>query len=251
MNHVEKDIANLLAKFTTSNAFIRKSSILCNIDKTTINEKVLINYREIPHIPIISIEYLVSDEYKSVVANHKIILLLHSLEGLADKSRYSKLKDELKTILGKKSTVEKYKPHVYGILKDYFFDYHTKFDFEILPLLEVNEMEFLDKITKTRDWYSHYLNYDHKPERLKYGSDMIIYFYILFFCIRAFIIDQIQVGFDETKLIEHFYTIHDWILDAKYKKDSPLKSKAYNINKRIKQMVEMFGKAHNKSSNDT
>ncbi|NMB32727.1 MAG: hypothetical protein GX992_00585 [Clostridium sp.] len=249
VNNEVRDITNLKAKYSTSITFLKEASILCNIDETTITEKVLANYRRIPHMSISSIEYLISNKYESVIADHKIVLLLHSIEGLTDKNIYSELRAELKATLGKKSTVEKYKPHIYGILKNYFFNYHRRFDFGILPLLEVNGMEFLDKITKTRDWYSHYLTYENKPERLKHGLDMTIYFYIIFFCIRAYLIDHIQVNFDEARLIEYFYTIHDYILDVKYKKDSPLKSKVYNINKGIKEMVVMFEKVQNKESN--
>ena len=39
---------------------------------------------------------------------------------------------------------------------------------------------------------------------------------------------------------EYLYTIHDWILEIKYNKNAPLKSKTYRINRSMREMEEQL-----------
>lgn len=44
----------------------------------------------------------------------------------------------------------------------------------------------------------------------------------------------------EDNVKEYLYTIHDWILEIKYNKNAPLKSKTYRINRSMREMEEQL-----------
>lgn len=235
-----KDISNLLIKYNTSEIFFKESLLLCNIDSNIINETVLKNYRQIKQTPISSLQYLVSKDYESVITNHKITLLLHIIEGLVDSSLRPSLKRELKSKLKTEEKIGNFMAATYHICKHYFFNYHRKYKFDILPLLKVSQNEFLRILTDTRNWYSHYFDETQKLDRLNDGKEIMIYLHIIYFTIRLFLMDSIQVECDESRIREYYYMLHDWILEVKYGKSNPLKSNTYKINKSLKELENLF-----------
>ena len=240
INNKKQDLSNLIVKFNTREEFIKPEMVICNIENSSINETVLNKFRNINKHPIYSLEYLVSKEYKHVVMNHKLTLLLHVMEGLADRSVLRQLEDELRNLMGTKNLIGKFKASSYNILKNNFFKYHKKFDCGIFTLLDVDEMSFLEKITDTRNWHSHFYDESKKKNRLKKGDDMLYYFYIIFFAIRIYLIDSLGVSLNEEKIKEYCFMLHDWVLTEKHKKNEPLKSKTYNnveSRKTIEQII--------------
>ena len=235
-----KDISKLLIKYNTSEIFIKESLSLCDIDNTTINEAVLRNYRQIKQTPISSLQYLVSKDYESVVINHKITLMLHIIEGLVDSSFIPSLKRELKSKLETKDTIGIFMAAAYHICKHYFFEYDRKYEFDILPLLKVSQNDFLRILTDTRNWYSHYFDETKKPDRLDDGKEIIIYLHIIYFTIRLYLMDSIHVEYDESRIREYYYMLHDWILEVKYGESNPLKSNTYKINRSLKELKNIF-----------
>lgn len=238
-NKENKDITNLLVKYNTHTIYRKESFCLCDINSTTINESVLKKYRKINRIPISTLQYIVSEDYKSVITNHKITLMLHIIEGLVDRNLLPSLKQELQRKMNKKD-IGDFMAATYHICKSFFFNYHRKYKFDILSLLKVNQNKFLRILSDTRNWYSHYLKETQKPERLVDGVDIVIYFKIIYYVIRLFIMDAIQVKCDYGRVSEYFYIMHDWILEVKYAKSDPLKSNTYNINRAMKEFSEFM-----------
>lgn len=230
INFEEQDITKLIVKFNTRKEFMRPEMSISNIDSATINETIIQSFREISQKPISSLQYLVCEDYKYVVADHKITLLLHVMEGLADRSLLKGLEKELQGIIGTQDTIGKFKASTFSVFKDHFFKYQREYKCDIFHLLQIDEMEFLGIITDTRNWNSHFLDEHKKPDRLKGGNEIIIYFFIIFFAIRIYIVDRLQVTLDEEKIKEYCFMIHDWILTEKLGKNEPLKSKTYNSN---------------------
>ena len=143
--------------------------------------------------------------------------------------------NELKAKWNTKKSIREIKVASYYMCKNYFFNYHRKYKFDILKLLKVSRKRVLDIITDTRDLYSHYLEDKDKKNRLKKGPEMAIYFNIICYVVRTYLIDQIKIKYDEERLIEYYFTLHDWILDIQEKKGQ-LKSKAYKMNEEFSKI---------------
>ncbi len=237
INTREQDLTSLIVKFNSRKEFMRPEMAICDINSSTINEAIIKKFRTINVYPINSLQYLVSEEYKYVVANHKITLLLHVMEGLADRSILKELELELQSIAKTEDRIGKFKASAYNIFKSHFFKYQREYECGIFSLLKVDEMKFLKEITDTRNWHSHFYKETKKSSRLKKGVDMIFYFYIIFFSIRIYLVDGLGIILDEKKIKEYCYMLHDWILTEGLKQNEPLKSKTYN-NVIIKKALE-------------
>lgn len=233
VNNLAKNLCDLQTKYFTDDRFCKEYYSTCDVNIATMNDIVLDKFRQIKQIPIASMQYLVSRGYKSVVPDHKITLMLHVIEGIVEKRMLCKLHGKT-DIKGGIKGASNY------LCQNYFFKYQEKFDCEILQLLQVTENRFIKNIWDTRDWYSHLLNSDQKPDRLKKGSDMIIYFEILMYAARLLIMDLLEVPYDESKIAEFYYVIHDWLQDVFGKKNQPLKSRTYRNCKSIEEAMIML-----------
>lgn len=233
------DISQYAGKFDTWEYFIKNNLAVCQINKDTINEKVLQKFRSLKQMPLYSLQYLVSNNYKSVIINHKITLLLHIIDGLISDSKINPMKKEIISRFNIHNNIGGYKPKAYFLCKNYFFKYHIKYNCEILSLLKVNEYEFVEVIADTRNWYSHFLADNNKTNRLRDGAEMLTYFEIIYYAIRLYFINQIGVSANEEWIKEYFYSIHDWILEIKYNQKKPLKSQTYKILEGFKEMRKM------------
>ena len=95
-----------------------------------------------------------------------------------------------------------------------------------MELLNITHYQFLRMIIDTRNWNSHYLR-DKKPYRLKDGKDTAIFFEIICYMIRLNLAMDFGVQILEENVKEHYYAIHDWILQILYNTDEGVKSKTY------------------------
>lgn len=175
-----------------------------------------------------SLQYIVSETYDPVVQDHKITLLLHIVEGIVDKGI---IKRELTEAIKRYSIPPNALPGeyfgaAYHIFKKYFFNFHRKYNCGILHLLGKSQHSYLQTITDTRNWYSHLFDESKKPERIKNGTDMMIYFEITYYARRLMIMDDFGVKPKEDAIKEFYLSVHDWIAKA-YKRDVPPKSIAY------------------------
>ncbi len=244
------DISKYVGKFDTWEYFVKNNLAICQINEDTINEKVLQKFRNLKQMPLYSLQYLVSNNYKSVIINHKITLLLHIIDGVIPDSMISSMEKEMISRFNIRNNIGGYKPKVYFLFKNYFFTYHEKYNCEILSLLKVTEYEFVEIIADTRNWYSHFLADNKKTNRLKDGAEMLTYFEIIYYAIRLYFIKQIGVSANEEWVKEYFYSVHDWILDIKYNQQKPLKSQTYKILEGFKEMRRMI-EALTEDTNET
>lgn len=225
------DIDNRVRKYKTSKQFLKNNLVLCDITSETITEDVIVKLRKINQLPIYSLQYLISETYDHVIVNHKMTLLLHVIDGLYDDSRKQMDKQKIreKYQASRNGKIGDYMAAVYWMCSNYFFHYHRKFGCDIMPLLKVTQYEFLERLSDTRNFYSHFLKENQKELKIKRGTDFVIYFEIVCYMIRLAIIDRIGTKVDEENIKEFYYTVHDWILAIVYDRNDPIKSKTYRM----------------------
>ncbi len=231
VNGVEQGLTSRLRKYSTDQNFAKSNLIISDIGIHSINEAAIERLRQMKQLPLSSMQYLLSDYYAHVITNHKVTLLLHALEGISQKQWINSLEQELRSKYSCEFSRDKrigdYFKYAYYLCTKYFFKYHRKHGCGILPLLKVNQFQFVKQITDTRNGYSHFLQHSQNSLQLEYGGDMVIFFYIIIYAMRLLIIDELGIPSNEQYIKEAYFAIHDWILDVKYDKKEPLKSESY------------------------
>lgn len=242
-NGEDEDISQRVGKFHTSSIFIKHNLVICDISANTITEQKLLHFKQVNQMALYSLQFLVSESYEHVITNHKMTLLLHVVQGIYDDSRCLQDKQAIKNkypaATGK---VGDYMASVYWLCNEYFFRYHRKYGCGILALLEVNQYQFLCKLTDTRNWYSHFLAATKKPLRIRNGREFIIYFEIICYAIRLAVIETLGGKPEEERIREFYYTVHDWILEICYNKSEPLKSQVYKDAQSLKIFKEKIAR---------
>jgi len=225
----EIDISTWVSKYNTRSDSKRLDLLLCSIDNTTLNESVLRALKSIPEIPLYSLQYLVSETYRHMISDHRITLLLHVIDGMVQKAESARGESDWKKKYQNRiqGRIGVYRPTVYFLCSNYFYIYHRKYNCEILKLLKEDQFSFVETITDTRNWYSHFLGKEKKPHRMRNGVEMQIYFEIIYYTIRLMCLNRLGITPDNTSIKEYFYTVHDWILEIKYNRKDNLKSRTY------------------------
>ena len=223
------DISKWVLKYNTRNDLERSDLLLCAIDSATVNENRIRALNSIPDMPLYSLQYLVSEVYRHTISDHKITLMLHVIEGMVLEDESTQGGSEWKKKYGHKSDgkIGRYRSAVYYLCSRYFYAYHRKYNCEILKLLKKDQFSFVETITDTRNWYSHFLGVEKKPYRMHNGIEMQIYFEIIYYAVRLMCLSRLGVMLSEDRTREYFYTVHDWILKIKYNREDDLKSKTY------------------------
>lgn len=245
INGCEQDLSDKVDKYQTNSNFKNINLVLCCINAQTVNKSIVSKLRELNQYPLYSLQYLVSENYKSVITDHKITLLLHVVEGMVDKKDPREVIDYFGIQPNEK--LGGYFASAYHLCKSFFFKYDEKYEAEILPLLidadikessKDKELKFIKSMVDTRHWYSHFLNTSEKQSRLKEGDEMLIYFEIIYYALRLLVIKELGLELDEGKIKEFYYTVHDWILKVLYNKDEPLKSITYHLGKEWESFMD-------------
>lgn len=236
------DQAELIRKYHPSEKYGQLLAT-CDINEGSISSAAIQGLRTLNKMPLYSMEYLMSRDYDDVNITHRLLLLLHIMEGLVSDQQRQSVVQDLKKLMYPSDKKRKYKVAVYYIFKRTFFYYHRKYNCEILPQLGLTRRTFLNRVTDTRDWYSHFyeLNENQHPE--KSGRNMLYYFEILFFTTRLFINQQLGVGLKERNIGESYYRIHDWIAETKAGRTDAFKSWAYSLSTMMSGMqtkIETF-----------
>lgn len=241
------DINERVGKYKTSKQFLKNNLVLCDITSETMTEDAIVRLRKINQLPIYSLQYLISETYDHVIVNHKMTLLLHVIEGLYDSSRKKTDKKDIydKYPASRNGTIGNYMAAVYWLCSNYFFCYHRRFGCDIMPLLKVTQYEFLERLSDTRNFYSHFLKENQKELKIKKGTDFVIYFEIVCYMIRLAVIDRIGITAEDENIKEFYYTVHDWILAIVYDRDNPIKSKTYQTAKVWDEFQEFIKKLEN------
>ena len=226
-NGILIDTSQWVGKYRTRQDFFRQDLFISDLNNKTINQFAIDKYRNKQKTAISSLQYLLSEDYSCMISDHRITLLFHIIDGICDfdKTRSDKLLSEMinkyNLTLNEKQ-LGNYIAKVYDISKECFFYYHRKYNCEILKLLKVSQYEFLRVITDTRNWNSHFLH-NKKPDRLKRGTEIVIYFEIVQYMIRLKIAKEICAEVKEENVKEYYYIIHDWILKVLHGKEDALK----------------------------
>ncbi len=230
------DLSDFIGKYDTWEYFIKSNLVICPISEDTINESVLHGYRNLKQMPLYSMQYLVSNNYKPMIINHKITLLLHVIDGVVPDIVVDTMKAEIASKFQIQDGVGTYKPKVYYLSKYHFFNYDEKYKCEVLSILKITQYKFLQILTDTRNWYSHFLEENKRVNRLRDGAEMLIYFEIILYSLRLYLIKKIGINANEEWIKEYFYAVYDWISEIKYERQMPLKSETYKIIKSFEEM---------------
>lgn len=214
-NGKQNDLSPMIRKFWSEEYYKKVITCLCNISEETINQKCMESYRRLPRLPLYSMQYLMSSTYEHIVANHRITLLLHTIDGFIDDGVGKQSAIEAKNRYVMSNNPGNYFGKVYALCKGYFFKYHRKFNFKILQALHVNQRTFIEVIADTRNWYSHFLPSARKPHKMQKGDDMRIYFDILFYVLRLHLISEIGVAIDDSTVCTYFYAVREWVSAVK------------------------------------
>lgn len=241
------DVSKFANKYVSYSYFERSDSYICEISEQTICEEMYKRFKKIPQMPLYSMQYLVSEHYRYMNIAHKVTLLTHIIDGItfipSNKTQLNQIKNSLRTKynIPANDEVGKYLMHA-NIAFAPFFKLHSKYNCEIIPFLGKNRYNFLKIVSDTRNWYSHFFKETQKIDRLKGGMEMVIFFELILYCLRIFLIQTMNITIDEDAVKEYLYTVHDWILEIKYGRDEPLKSQTYRIQKGMKEMTERLKK---------
>lgn len=236
INGAVLDTSSFVLKYKTSSQFIKSYSALCKINSQNINEVSLSKFTSFVHRrTLTSLEYLTCAEYEHMVSEHKVVLLLHTIDGFI-KNTY--IEDELLKEVKKiyKNPEVRYEKRVRRVFETFFY-YHRKYNCGILQLLGVSRNKFIEKISDTRNGLSHLID---KSEQLTKGDLILRYFFITVYSLRLFIINELRLHTIDDNIKENLFVYHDWIAEHKYGDKAKLKSITYNQNKAISEMVKMF-----------
>jgi hypothetical protein len=227
-NNIDVELDNLTCRFFPSMQFFKKDHLM-DIDNQTLNDKTLLALQNIvqnkPFKIFSAFTALTSKGYEKIYAEHRISLLLQCLEGYI----YNKGKQYQKTGTSFKSRIEE--------IVNVFVEYDDKYNSEILKTFNLTKDDFLKVLTDTRHQFSHYIV---KNNSLTTGTDYIIYFILLHYVFRVYIIKEIGLTPREDNIKEFFNSVYDWINDIKNEKFENFKSVAYrqkNIEREIYRIL--------------
>ena len=229
-NGLSVDISQFSGKYIPSKLFYKKEAVICPINNKTLNAGILKRYICSNVMPIHSLQFLLSKAYDKIAVDHRITLLLHVVDGLVADNNVKATKNHLCSKYPQRynqKSIGNYFCSVYYLCQNYFFNYHRKFACNILSLLKTTKLQFVQISADTRNWYSHFLGEKTKPNRLKTGEEMLIWFDILHYAIRLMVVSQLDLSIDQNIIKEYYYILHDWILTIKHDNDNDLKSNVY------------------------
>ena len=229
-NGENEDHKDWLNKYETSTLFGRLLPV-CDVSEDTVNERALNNLRKLRRNPIFSLEYIVSKGYDGINITHRLLLLLHAMDGLVTQTQRASVEQDLKRITGtpQNKNDKKYKKVVFFICQEGFFNYHRKYKCEILSMLRLTKKTFLEKATDTRNVYSHFYIPVSPEAPIEAGSEMAFFFELLFFTTRIYLCKQLGLSPKEQNVKESFYRIHDWIAGNQKCPNIKYKSWAYAL----------------------
>ena len=238
------DTSQWVGKYKTRSDLFRHDLFIADVSAKTINQISIDEYRKKQATAIYSLQYLASEGYLQVISDHRITLLFHIIDGICehDKNEIDSLLSEMikrYKLSTSKKELGTYLPKVYAISKDCFFCYHRKYNCEILKLLGIKQYTFLRMVTDTRNWNSHFLR-DKKPDRLKKGTEIVIFFELVQYMVRLKIAKDLGITIKEDNIKEYYYTVHDWILKVLYDREDDLKSKTYITGKQWDEFLEQI-----------
>lgn len=223
-NGCKVDTSMWARKYKTSSHFHLAEASICDISLNNINSETLRRMRNVHKQSLSSIAYIVSDYYKHIVANHRMVLATHTIDGFF---KHTKIYDNLLLQKQKTSNCRKidYIENVGRIFK-VFFKYHRKFNCEILNIIRITKKQLCEIISDTRNDFSHLL--EKKTNRLVSGKEMLYFIDFIFYAERLFILNELlELNLNEAMVQEYLYILHDWIDEIENNKIDRIKSKRY------------------------
>lgn len=219
------ETSNFSRKYNTAKYFDRINLTFVPISKETINEKVLLEFRQINSDVISSLQFIVSEAYVDVVIFHKLMMILHVVDGLVDRRLERKILEESNET---KKEWSNYREKAGQVFKNFTY-YDEKYNLDILSTMGLSNEEFLGSLADTRNSHSHFLKF--KKLTIKSSIDQLIYFEFLYYSIRLFICDYyfgLEEFYIEKNICNYYYSVYDWISEIK-NNNTPRKSVIYKF----------------------
>lgn len=205
--------------YETNNEYIKGYSIT-NI-KDLINKEAITEFNKIEQknrLLFYAFYYVHSNKYKSILCDHRFMILSQLCEGYIENSNHNK---NIKT--------SDFKGRI-GVYIDLFRKIDIKTDARIFEILNTYPEKIKKQIKNTRHMYSHYTK---KNETIK-GDKFIYLYYILELSFRILVLEDINVKYG-SEIVENLYSMHDWIMERRKKniKLEEYKSVLYKMVKKI------------------
>lgn len=207
----ENEIERMPSFYICSQRFDSRDMALFSINNNTLNENIL---RQIDLIdnqfPILSsLIALHSYNYENICDDHRVNLLIHSMEGYHRRQNPKKvdLKDRLQDILSE--------------LK--FYDARYK-----IGICDVYEKSLEELLKNIRNQYSHYFDAGISDFT---NLDFVFGFFVISYSYRLKIIKDIGICVEDKFVEEYYCILYDWLNIVKGNK-IPFKSNAYKTNYR-------------------
>ena len=241
VNGIELECKYILDKYYPSRKY-GKLLAVCDINADTITEATIQKLRSCELIPFFSLEYLLSSGYDDINIVHRIVLLLHIIEGIVSDIQRKNVTSDLQNLSKKSGKIGDHLLSVYFICKNGFFNYHRRYNCDILKPLGFSRRTFLKTATDTRNWYSHFLNdarvcnHSEKKTPITDGAIMLYFFEILLLASRIHLMEQLGLKPKDSNIKESYYQIHDWIMETKYRRNDNYKSRTYSLRKMLTDM---------------
>lgn len=247
LNDKECVVDELSVKYFTDRHYHNIHFRLCVPSSQNITESLIKSFKaitlpeKISLISFYSLQALVSQEYKNVFIDHKLTLLLQTLDGMIDiEQGFNKENIKCEII---KEWPDMERQEIGDLFyKIYFFASETIFCYEnkcrILKVLGKNKKEFLDAIIHTRHFYSHMLSLNERRKRLTEGKDLRVYFEILVYSIRVYWLKKMNVKLDENVILNTYSVFHDWLVDINQLQNEAYLSGTYQLHQRLKEFKQ-------------
>ncbi len=205
-------------KFTTNKLFIKSENRICDISDNTINPSTLSLIREYNALPLNSLQNITCEAYSHIALEHELTLLLHVIDSIIlDNSVRRTFLPKWQKMLDKKNgtskeTAGKYGAKVLLLCEKTFFPFNSKSEHSLLKALRITKLDFIRTISDTRNSYSHLLPKGKKKKAIFDNPELFfIYLDLIVYLIRLYMLSELKVTHDKSKMNKYYEATHEWI----------------------------------------
>lgn len=229
-NGIKRKLDDLPKKYFTHVYYQKLRFCICQPCSKNITKDVLSAFKfitdsdKVSILSFFSLQALVADAYWDIYNEHRLTLLIHAIEGLVNKPHFckSKVKREIERFYPEEN-VQKRELFlkIYGLCSKTVFFYDDKYNCNILKVLKKDRLSFASSLEDTRDFYSHMLTHGKKPDRLLDANEFLIYFKLLIYSARLYLLTIFGVEVDEDDIQNTYKLLHDWIVEINQIENEP------------------------------
>lgn len=214
----EVDFSKMAGRFFSSSYFLGSLRRIVDINADTINKETLEYMSHFNHAAHSSMQWLVSNNYHKVkdgvIITHRLLLLLFVLDGIVEDKYIENSRSRLEMNFSKhpkmRTQIGCFLAKAHHLFECTFFKADRDLIEKILFFLDTDQLGLLLTLTDTRNWYSHLLPMERKPEKL-FGDGTLewVYFELLLYSIRIYEIKKLPININNINL-RYYDAIHDW-----------------------------------------